>query len=137
MVHKMGTPRAGLQAPHVLGCVTIQVGVRVFPRGGKSVVSLSLLETFQQDLRLVPVPTPSKFEREAKPILRVWHVVYFILLLYLFFFSIELMSAAFRMGGRGFAEQLLNTAADPVAGPLPRRAHGRPWPHRGLRPAPR
>ena len=64
----------------------------------------------------MPVPTPSKIESEAKPILRVWHVVYFILLLYLFFFSIELMSTAFRMGGRGFAEQLLNTAADPVAG---------------------
>jgi sodium-dependent phosphate cotransporter len=43
-------------------------------------------------------------------------VVYFLALLYLFFFSIELMSAAFKMGGRGFAEQLLNTASDPVAG---------------------
>lgn len=46
----------------------------------------------------------------------VARLLYFLLLLYLFFFSIELMSQAFRMGGRGFAEQLLNTAADPVAG---------------------
>jgi sodium-dependent phosphate cotransporter len=42
--------------------------------------------------------------------------VYFLLLLYLFFFSIDLMSAAFKMGGRGFAEQLVSTAADPLAG---------------------
>ena len=41
---------------------------------------------------------------------------YFLLLLYLFFFSIELMSSAFRMAGRSFAEQILNTASDPVAG---------------------
>jgi len=49
----------------------------------------------------------------------VWaiaRVVYFLALLYLFFFSIELMSSAFKMAGRGFAEQLINTAADPVAG---------------------
>ena len=64
----------------------------------------------------MPDPTPSPIQSKASPILRVWHVVYFILLLYLFFFSIELMSTAFRMGGRGFAEQLLNTASDPVAG---------------------
>lgn len=64
----------------------------------------------------MPNPTPSQTEREANPILLVGRVVYFLLLLYLFFFSIELMSAAFRMGGRGFAEQLLNTASDPVAG---------------------
>jgi sodium-dependent phosphate cotransporter len=44
--------------------------------------------------------------------------VYFLLLLYLFFSSIELMAAAFKMGGRGFAEQLINTASDPVAGLL-------------------
>jgi sodium-dependent phosphate cotransporter len=42
--------------------------------------------------------------------------VYFLLLLYLFFFSIDLMSAAFKMGGRGFAEQLVATASDPLAG---------------------
>lgn len=44
--------------------------------------------------------------------------LYFLLLLYAFFFSIELMSTAFRMGGRGFAEQLINAATDPVAGLL-------------------
>ena len=43
-------------------------------------------------------------------------VVYFLALLSLFFFSIELMSSAFKMAGRGFAEQLINTVSDPVAG---------------------
>ncbi len=66
----------------------------------------------------MPDPTPSQTEREASPILVIGGVVYFLFLLYLFFFSIDLMSAAFKMGGRGFAEQLLNTAADPVAGLL-------------------
>jgi sodium-dependent phosphate cotransporter len=45
-------------------------------------------------------------------------VAYFFLLLYLFFTSIELMSAAFKMAGSGFAEQLINTVSDPVAGLL-------------------
>ena len=43
-------------------------------------------------------------------------VIYFLILLYLFFFSIELMSTAFKMAGRGFAEQLIFTVSDPVAG---------------------
>ena len=64
----------------------------------------------------MPYLTPSEPEPEASPILVFGRVVYFLVLLYLFFFSIELMSTAFRMGGRGFAEQLLNTASDPVAG---------------------
>lgn len=45
-------------------------------------------------------------------------VIYFIVLLYFFFFSIELMSSAFKMAGRGFAEQLINMVSDPVAGLL-------------------
>lgn len=45
-------------------------------------------------------------------------LAYFLFLLYIFFFSIELMSSAFRMAGRGFAEQLINTVSDPVAGLL-------------------
>jgi sodium-dependent phosphate cotransporter len=45
-------------------------------------------------------------------------VVYFLFLLYLFFTSIELMSTAFKMAGRGFAEHLINTVSDPVAGLL-------------------
>lgn len=48
----------------------------------------------------------------------VLRVAYFLFLLYLFFTSIELMSAAFRMAGRGFAENLINTVSDPVAGLL-------------------
>ena len=52
---------------------------------------------------------------------RAWLVgaaraLYFLALLYAFFFSIELMSEAFKLAGRGFAETLINTAADPVAG---------------------
>jgi sodium-dependent phosphate cotransporter len=43
-------------------------------------------------------------------------VVYFFFLLYLFFTSIELMSTAFKLAGSGFAEQLINTVSDPVAG---------------------
>jgi sodium-dependent phosphate cotransporter len=54
--------------------------------------------------------------RGPSPLHTVIRVAYFLLLLYLFFFSIELMSAAFRMAGRGFAEQLINTVSDPVAG---------------------
>ena len=48
----------------------------------------------------------------------VLRVVSFLAMLYLFFSSIELMSAAFKMSGAGLAEQLLNTASDPVAGLL-------------------
>jgi sodium-dependent phosphate cotransporter len=55
---------------------------------------------------------------KVSPLVTVLRVVYFLGLLYLFFSSIELMSAAFKMGGRGLAEQLLNTASDPVAGML-------------------
>lgn len=43
-------------------------------------------------------------------------VLYFLLLLYLFFASIELMSEAFKLVGTGFAEKLVATAADPLAG---------------------
>jgi sodium-dependent phosphate cotransporter len=42
--------------------------------------------------------------------------VHFLAALYLFFISIDLMSAAFKLAGRGFAETLINTASDPLAG---------------------
>ena len=58
----------------------------------------------------------SHTQGKSSPIVVIGRAVYFLALLYMFFFSIELMSTAFRMGGTGFAEQLLNTAADPVAG---------------------
>lgn len=64
----------------------------------------------------MPHTTPVRPQQETHPIQVIGHVVYFLFLLYLFFFSIELMSTAFKMGGTGFAEQLLNTASDPVAG---------------------
>ena len=57
-------------------------------------------------------------QRETKPYIAVLQAVAFLLFLYLFFASIELMSAAFKMSGRGLAEQLLNTASDPLAGLL-------------------
>lgn len=41
---------------------------------------------------------------------------FFLLTLYLFFVSIDLLSTAFKMAGRGFAERLIHTASDPVAG---------------------
>ena len=52
----------------------------------------------------MPDPTSLQTQRESRPIITIGHVVYFLFLLYLFFFSIELMSTAFKMGGRGFAE---------------------------------
>ncbi|MFC1660175.1 Na/Pi symporter [Gemmatimonadota bacterium] len=60
-------------------------------------------------------------QRRKSPLDIVWtilRVVYFLFLLYLFFFSIELMSSAFKMAGRGFAEQLINMVSDPLAGLL-------------------
>ncbi len=48
-----------------------------------------------------------------KPILRVLLLV---VLLYLFFLSISLMGASFKFFGRGFAEQLLATTANPFLG---------------------
>jgi solute carrier family 34 (sodium-dependent phosphate cotransporter) len=48
----------------------------------------------------------------------VLRVVYFLLLLYLFFASIELLSLAFKMAGRGFAERLIAMVSDPLAGLL-------------------
>ena len=64
----------------------------------------------------MPDSTPLRPQHETHPIRAIGRVVYFLVLLYLFFLSIELMSTAFRMGGSGLAEQLLNTASDPVAG---------------------
>jgi sodium-dependent phosphate cotransporter len=54
-----------------------------------------------------------KLQSTAQVLLRA---AYFLILLYIFFFSIELMSSAFKMAGRGFAEQLIFTVSDPVAG---------------------
>lgn len=55
--------------------------------------------------------------RNAKSwLLAALRVAYFLFLLYVFFTSIELMSSAFKMAGAGFAEQLINTVSDPVAG---------------------
>ena len=54
----------------------------------------------------------------SAPVSALLTAAYFLLLLYLFFFSIELMSSAFKLAGRGFAEQLINMVSDPVAGLL-------------------
>ncbi len=65
----------------------------------------------------MPDSAPESTDRKAVRIfVAALRVVYFLLLLYLFFFSIDLMSSAFKMAGRGFAEQLINTVSDPVAG---------------------
>ena len=42
----------------------------------------------------------------------------FLLALYVFFVSIDLMSAAFKLAGKDFAGQLFKTASDPIAGVL-------------------
>ena len=59
---------------------------------------------------------PRGTDERARLIKGVATGIVFLGLLYLFFFSIELMSAAFKMAGRGFAEQLVATASDPLAG---------------------
>jgi len=65
----------------------------------------------------VPDTTPSQSQKTS-PIVVIGRIAYFLALLYLFFSSIEMMSAAFKMSGSGLANQLLNTASDPVAGLL-------------------
>ena len=89
-----------------------------FPGGENRVASPRLVAdtTIVRIFPLVPDSTPLRPQHGTHPIHAIGRVVYFLVLLYLFFFSIELMSTAFRMGGSGFAEQLLNTASDPVAG---------------------
>ena len=62
--------------------------------------------------------TPLVGKNESGWLATALRVVSFLAMLYLFFSSIELMSAAFKMSGAGLAEQLLNTASDPVAGLL-------------------
>ncbi len=66
----------------------------------------------------MPDSTPLGVRNKSSPIRVISGVIYFLGLLYLFFSSIELMSTAFRMSGAGLADQLLNTASDPVAGLL-------------------
>lgn len=63
-------------------------------------------------------PTPLMAEHESSPLATVVRAVSFLVMLYLFFSSIELMSAAFKMSGAGLAGQLLTMASDPVAGLL-------------------
>ncbi|HHS12447.1 MAG TPA: hypothetical protein ENN03_01620 [bacterium] len=43
-------------------------------------------------------------------------IVFFLFFLYLFFVSIELMSSAFRLMGKKFAENLMSTTANPIVG---------------------
>lgn len=52
------------------------------------------------------------------PVKAALTILYFLVLLYIFFFSIELMSSAFKLAGRGFAEQLIEMVSDPIAGLL-------------------
>ncbi len=55
---------------------------------------------------------------DRSPWRSVRQVALFLAALYLFFISIDLMSAAFRMAGTDFARQLITTASDPIAGLL-------------------
>ena len=62
--------------------------------------------------------TPPMAKNESTRLATLVSVVSFLAMLYLFFSSIELMSAAFKMSGAGLAQQLLTMASDPVAGLL-------------------
>ena len=59
---------------------------------------------------------PNRFREAGSWLPTVLRVVYFLFLLYVFFCSIKLMSTAFTMAGQGFAEQLISTVSDPIAG---------------------
>lgn len=48
--------------------------------------------------------------------LTILRLLAFLVALYLFLFSIDLMSSAFKLMGAGFASQILRTASNPVAG---------------------
>ncbi|MCH7531715.1 MAG: Na/Pi symporter [Gemmatimonadetes bacterium] len=61
---------------------------------------------------------PLMAKHESRPLATVLRVLSFLAMLYLFFSSIELMSAAFKMSGADLAGQLLTMASDPVAGLL-------------------
>jgi sodium-dependent phosphate cotransporter len=61
-------------------------------------------------------PRPPPGERDAPSWVAAARTLLFLLALYGFFVSIDLLSTAFKMAGQGFAEGLLNTARDPLAG---------------------
>lgn len=72
-----------------------------------------------------PVPglAPPSFQRPepAQPGGRggvILRIVFFVLALYIFFFSVDLIGIAFKLMGKGVAMALLETASDPVAGLL-------------------
>lgn len=67
---------------------------------------------------LVTDSAPLMVKNEDGPLQTALRVVSFLAMLYLFFSSISLMSAAFKMGGSDLANQLLTMASDPVAGLL-------------------
>ncbi|MBN1827389.1 MAG: Na/Pi symporter [Candidatus Eisenbacteria bacterium] len=48
----------------------------------------------------------------------LFDILFFLVFLYLFLFSIDLLSASFKLAGKGFAEQLIRMASNPVAGLL-------------------
>ena len=64
----------------------------------------------------MPDPNPLQVQSKPRPVVVIAGIVYFLFLLVLFFTSIELMGTAFKMSGAGLADQLLNTASNPVAG---------------------
>jgi len=53
---------------------------------------------------------------DSGPWRSIRRAITFFAVLYLFFVSIDLMSSAFKMAGSGFANTLLETVADPLAG---------------------
>ena len=53
---------------------------------------------------------------ESGPLLSILQGLLFIGILYVFLASIDLMSVAFKLAGKGFAEGLVHTTSDPLAG---------------------
>lgn len=87
-----------------------------FRNGNKSVTSGGLIGAYPHRTDPVSHGIEDLREEGRSRVPGFVKAILFLLLLYVFFFSIDLMSAAFKMAGRGFAEQLVATASDPLAG---------------------
>jgi len=61
-------------------------------------------------------PDPNQTESGSGAFRTILNALMCFAALYLFFLSIDLMSTAFKLAGRGFAEQLIRTTTNPVAG---------------------
>jgi sodium-dependent phosphate cotransporter len=63
-------------------------------------------------------PAARRFQKASSWLPTLLRAAVFLFLLYVFFCSIEVMSTAFMLAGEGFAERLIATVSDPIAGLL-------------------